>query len=93
MKKIIAIMLVTIMAMTIIACDPKPTKPTQTSESVTVTESDTYPVSDIATDDVSSTPVDSEIESEVADTEVSTEVPNESETFDESDWDVDERGW
>lgn len=84
---------------TLACCDPKPAKPTQTSEDVVVTESDTYPVSEIVTDaeveDTADTSADTETELGIAETEtsaVTSDCAEETVIAEDTD-EVDERGF
>lgn len=99
MKKIVTMILVVTLMFALACCDPKPTKPTQTTDGVVVTESDTYPVSEIVTDtevedttiedipDAVDTSADTETETSAVTSDISYDV-----TIDDTD-DVDERGF
>ena len=99
MKKIVTMILTATLMFALACCDPKPAKPTQTTESVVVTESDTYPVSEIVTDtEVEDTTDTADISADIsADIEtetsaVTSDYSEESVTIEDTD-EVDERGF
>ena len=99
MKKIIAIILTTIIMMfMVVACDPKPAKPSQTTEGVVSTAPDTYPVSEIVTTEPivteTETVTDTEVESATAENVSTAETDEEIIDSDTAESDeVDERGF
>lgn len=102
MKKIVTMILTATLMFALACCDPKPAKPTQTSEDVVVTESSTYPVSEIVIDteveDTTDTTDTADISADInADTEtetsaVTSDCAEETITIEDTD-EVDERGF
>ena len=95
MKKIVTMILTATLMFALACCDPKPVKPTQTTEDVVVTESNTYPVSEIVIDtevedttDIVDTSVDTETEISV----VTSDCAEETTIIEDTD-EVDERGF
>ena len=88
MKKIVTIILTATLMFALDCCDPKPVKPTQTTEDVVVTEYSTYPVSEIVTD------TETEDTTPYPDISVDTKTETSAITSDVEDTDeVDERGF
>ncbi len=95
MKKIVTMILAATLVFALACCDPKPAKPTQTTEDAVVTESDTYPVSEIVTDteveDTTDT-ADISADTETETSAVTSDCAEETVTIEDTD-EIDERGF